>query len=148
MKGPNIIYRVSGHQYGDGGELCLEYRADNWDPAVSGAMMIESAHRLLVAEDPDTQHRAPAPSAHRTSIGQDLRSQTFRFLVTRSLLEHVGPLPCPSIQQGFVKEAQPPKKIWTAHIGRLGSETAPDWVETGLELAPASEALGLVLSKT
>ncbi|QQS13853.1 MAG: ThiF family adenylyltransferase [Rhodospirillales bacterium] len=137
--------RLSGHQYGDGGELCLEYRADNWDPAVSGAMMIESAHRLLVAEDPDTQHHAPAPSAHRTSIGQDLRSQTFRFLVTRSLLEHVGTLPCPSIQQGFVKEAQPPKKIWTAHVGRLGSETAPDWVETGLAIPGSAGEACLLL---
>jgi ubiquitin-protein ligase len=27
--------RVSGHQYGEGGELCLEYRSDNWDPSVT-----------------------------------------------------------------------------------------------------------------
>ena len=24
--------RLSSHQYGDGGELCLEYRPDNWEP--------------------------------------------------------------------------------------------------------------------
>src|SRR5437879_5857720 len=39
--------RVSGHQYGEGGELCLEYRPDNWDPSVTGAMMMVSTHRLL-----------------------------------------------------------------------------------------------------
>ena len=137
--------RLSGHQYGDGGELCLEYRADNWDPAVSGAMMIESAHRLLAAESPDTEHRAPAPSAHRTSIGQDLRGRTFRFLLTRSLLDYVITLPCPSIHQGFVREAQPPKKIWTAHVGRLGPEAAPEWVETSLSVPGAAGEACLLL---
>ncbi len=44
---PSDGRRLSGHQYGAGGELCLEYRSDNWDPAVTGAMMIESAYRLL-----------------------------------------------------------------------------------------------------
>src|SRR6266566_3384248 len=44
--------RLSEHQYGDGGELCLEYRPDNWDPTVTGAMMIESNYRLLSRERP------------------------------------------------------------------------------------------------
>ena len=48
---PMVIPRdgrqLSNHQYGSGNELCLEFRPDNWDPSVTGAMMIESAHRLL-----------------------------------------------------------------------------------------------------
>lgn len=30
--------RISGHQYGPGGELCLEYRPDNWEPSIGGAV--------------------------------------------------------------------------------------------------------------
>src|SRR5450755_310819 len=37
----------SGHQYGPGGELCLEYGPDNWHPDLTGANMVASAHRLL-----------------------------------------------------------------------------------------------------
>ena len=43
---PSVIPRdgrhLSGHQYGTGGELCLEYRPDNWDPFITGSMLIES----------------------------------------------------------------------------------------------------------
>ena len=31
---------LSGHQYGAAGELCLQYRPDNWTPEITGAMMI------------------------------------------------------------------------------------------------------------
>ncbi len=34
------------HQYGAGGELCLEYGPDNWHQDFTGADMIASAHRL------------------------------------------------------------------------------------------------------
>ena len=37
----------SSHQYGPGGELCLEYGPDNWHPEITGADMIVSAYRLL-----------------------------------------------------------------------------------------------------
>src|SRR5258707_15215254 len=58
--------RLSSHQYGVGGNLCLEYRADNWETAITRAMMIESAHPVTARErDVD----APAlPSAHYVSI--------------------------------------------------------------------------------
>ena len=53
---PSVLPRdgrhYSSHQWGSGGELCLEYRTDNWDPAVTGATMIESAYRLLSGEQP------------------------------------------------------------------------------------------------
>ena len=51
---PSVYVRdgqqISSHQYGPDGELCLEWRADNWDPRVTGAMMIESAYRLITGE--------------------------------------------------------------------------------------------------
>jgi hypothetical protein len=126
--------RLSNHQYGNGGEMCLEYRADNWDPSVTGAMMLESAYRLLSAEGPGANERAPAPSAHRTSVGQGLRGQIFRFLLTRNLLDLIGTLPSPSLHQGFAKEARAPKRIWTAYVGRLGPDSAPSWTEATLPI--------------
>jgi ubiquitin-protein ligase len=126
--------RLSNHQYGDGGEMCLEYRADNWDPAIMGAMMMESAYRLLSAERPGAIEQAAAPSAHRTSIGQDLRGQIFRFLLTRTLLDFIGTVPSPSLHQGFVKDVLAPKSIWTAYVSRLGPESAPNWIETSLPI--------------
>lgn len=81
--------RWSSHQYGAGGELCLEYGPDNWQPSITGADMLRSAHRLLVSEDPDASRVEALPSRHATTIGQDLRGMFCRLLVTRSLAEVV-----------------------------------------------------------
>lgn len=78
---------LSGHQWGPAGELCLEHRADNWTSNVTGAMMIESAYRLLSGE---ADVNAPTlPSAHNMSLGQEVRSSTSRFLLTDSASEHL-----------------------------------------------------------
>jgi len=79
--------RWSSHQYGAGGELCLEYGPDNWHPDITGSDMIESAHRLLEAEGGGSIDRQGVASRHKTTLGQDLRGQLGRFLVTRSLSE-------------------------------------------------------------
>jgi sulfur-carrier protein adenylyltransferase/sulfurtransferase len=65
--------RWSQHQYGPGGEFCLEYGPDNWHQDISGADMIESAHRLLEGEQPEPGVAAEVASRHATTIGQDLR---------------------------------------------------------------------------
>lgn len=57
--------RVSGHQYGRGGDLCLQIRPDNWRPDYTGADMIASAHALFVEEAPDDEGVViAAPSDH------------------------------------------------------------------------------------
>ena len=74
--------RLSGHQYGAGGDLCLEIRNDNWTPDVTGAMMIESAKRLLETETPGEGGEAiHAPSAHDYPATLSLRSEAARFYV-------------------------------------------------------------------
>ncbi len=79
--------RLSSHQYGTGGNLCLEYRADNWETSITGAMMIESAHRLIAGErDVDGPE---LPSAHAVSVGQSVRGSYFRFLATRQMEERL-----------------------------------------------------------
>src|SRR5580658_8319904 len=56
--------RWSLHQYGPGGELCLEFGPDNWHPDITGAQMMASAHRLLGGERPSADERAVVASRH------------------------------------------------------------------------------------
>jgi sulfur-carrier protein adenylyltransferase/sulfurtransferase len=85
--------RLSGHQWGAAGELCLEYRPDNWDPSYTGAMMMESAHRLLVGEEPAPGVAAEVASAHRTTVGQEVRRETLRFVVAPEFGSALSSLP-------------------------------------------------------
>ena len=85
--------RWSQHQYGPGGELCLEYGPDNWHQDISGAEMTESAQRLLLGEQPEPGATAEVASRHETTIGQDLRTTRSRFLITRALQEELQNLP-------------------------------------------------------
>jgi sulfur-carrier protein adenylyltransferase/sulfurtransferase len=71
--------KLSNHQYGPGGNLCLEHRADNWESTVTGAMMIESTYRLIAGE---RTIDVELPSAHHISVGQSARGAAFRFLLT------------------------------------------------------------------
>jgi molybdopterin/thiamine biosynthesis adenylyltransferase len=85
--------RWSQHQYGPGGELCLEFGPDNWHQDISGADMVESAHRLLEGEEPEPGVAAEVASRHATTLGQDLRGKISRYLVTRALDEELRKLP-------------------------------------------------------
>ena len=74
--------RLSDHQYGAGGDLCLDIRNDNWTPDIKGADMIESARRLLEIEMPgDDGEPVRAPSAHDFPAMLSLRSHQTRFYV-------------------------------------------------------------------
>lgn len=93
MTAPSVIVRfkqrVSSHQWGAGGELCLEYRPDNWEDHVTGAMMMESAHRLIANERP-AEGRGIVPSAHNITLGQSLRSANCRFLMRGALRSYLN----------------------------------------------------------
>lgn len=78
--------RWSAHQYGPGGELCLEYGPDNWHPDITGADMLVSAFRLLQGED-STSEVAAVASRHKTTLGQDVRNRFSRFVITRAAVE-------------------------------------------------------------
>lgn len=86
--------RWSEHQWGRGGSLCLEWGPDNWQPGITGAEMLESAHRLLSTENP--LGKGPSlevPSRHRTSVGQELSGKLLRFYVGGDLLSYLTELP-------------------------------------------------------
>jgi hypothetical protein len=85
--------RWSGHQFGRGGELCLEYGPDNWHQDLTGADMVASAHRLLAGEEPTPGVTTEVASRHQTTIGQDLRGRFSRFLLTRALEEELRTFP-------------------------------------------------------
>jgi molybdopterin/thiamine biosynthesis adenylyltransferase len=126
---PSIIsrdgVRLSGHQYGAKGELCLEHRPDNWSSDVTGAMMIESAYRLLSIES-DTGE--PAPSAHRTTAAQDLRGAILRFLLTREASAALA-----TINHGQAVEAEVVEHSFAGccatQLSRIGPATSPSWTE-------------------
>lgn len=87
--------RWSDHQYlGGSGELCLEWGPDNWEPGITGADLLESAHKLLSTEkgDSEDQLRVVA-SRHRESLGQSLRRETWRVAITPEFEEFISDLP-------------------------------------------------------
>ncbi|MGE4222308.1 MAG: ThiF family adenylyltransferase [Vicinamibacterales bacterium] len=80
---PQAEERWSSHQWGLGGELCLEFGPDNWRPELTGADLLQSAERLLAAEVDVCA--PPVPSRHSTTLGQDLRGAFARWIATESL---------------------------------------------------------------
>jgi sulfur-carrier protein adenylyltransferase/sulfurtransferase len=85
----NAEGRWSTHQYvGPNGVLCLEYRSDNWRPEITGAQMLESAHRLVDIENPLGENRPErpviAPSAHQLTLGQEVRNEWARWYLSES----------------------------------------------------------------
>lgn len=83
----------SSHQYGPGGELCTEIGPDNWRPEIHGAELVRSAERLLRGEQAPDASVAGVPSRHATTLGQELRAQWHRFVVTQELLAQLRTLP-------------------------------------------------------
>lgn len=122
---PKDRVRLSGHQYGAAGELCLQYRPDNWSPEITGAMMIESAYYLLSSEQETGE---PAPSEHQIFPAQRTRSAVFRFLYSRHVL--AGLL---RVEEGGVVDAEIQEHffsgVFAAQLARIGLKDAAIWVE-------------------
>nr|WP_276555702.1 ThiF family adenylyltransferase [Bradyrhizobium elkanii] len=89
------IARWSAHQFGPGGELCLEYGPDTWTANNTGRDLVESCHRLLETENPAGGDGVgdDAPSRHVESLGQSLRIRYNRFLLTRAFRALLCELP-------------------------------------------------------
>jgi molybdopterin/thiamine biosynthesis adenylyltransferase len=85
--------RWSAHQFGPGGELCLEYGPDNWVPEFTGADLIRSAHRLLSGENPAPGIADVVPSRHRDTVGQRFRGRRSRLLLTRHAERFLSDIP-------------------------------------------------------
>ncbi len=117
--------RLSDHQYGDAGELCLQFRSDNWIPEITGAMMIESAYQLLLSEQGTGE---AVPSEHRIQPAQRARGSVFRFLTSRNvfaglLMVDEGHMVDGEIQEHFYSGA------FAAQLTRIGPADEPMWIE-------------------
>jgi len=131
---PRKKKRLSAHQYADGGELCLEFRSDNWDPSITGVMMLESAHRLLTGEQPTSEVRASMPDAHQTTVGQSLRGASLRFLLTRPFQDYVARLAVGDFRSCRIEEIFAVSKGWTAFVATVGVNDDPEWRETTIPI--------------
>lgn len=127
--------RLSRHQYGASGELCLEFRPDNWEPEMTGAMMIESAHRLLAGEQAVDGESREVPDAHRTTIAQDVRSEYFRMIMSCELQQLLEALPEFSVMELELEELYQAQR-WITWPSRIGGMEQPIWSNSLKPLNP------------
>lgn len=97
--------RISSHQYGQGGDLCLQIRPDNWNPDdYTGADMIQSTYELLAEETPDDNGVVTiAPSDHNVPSVIEMRREVFRLYLsaaTQQILA-LGALDRSKVKLGF-----------------------------------------------
>lgn len=122
---PREPMHLSMHQWGWTGELCLEHRPDNWTPDITGAMMIESAHRLLSAEQVGSE---PVPSAHNISTAQNVRGSSFRFLLTTAARAAIESLPL-GAGHGIKVDEHYLAGTFVAQLKSIGEENELLWAE-------------------
>ncbi|MEP5757913.1 MAG: ThiF family adenylyltransferase [Litoreibacter sp.] len=72
--------RLSQHQYGEGGELCLQYRSDNWHPDCKSADVVRSTKALIDAT-PAHETISEVESAHPTDLASVLAAYPLRFML-------------------------------------------------------------------
>jgi len=118
--------RISDHQYGAAGELCLEHRPDNWHPNVTGADMISSTYRLLSEERPESGAIVYAHSAHVGSLGKDMRTKLCRLVLSCSDKVALNSLTEHEVTRLSLKE-RAVAKIYIANIETIGPKDTPLW---------------------
>jgi sulfur-carrier protein adenylyltransferase/sulfurtransferase len=92
--------RWSAHQFGAGGELCLEFGPDNWTPEMTGVQIIENAYKLLALENPSEGDPEIVASRHVETLGQQLRFVYMRLLVTPELVTFLESAPANTTMTG------------------------------------------------
>lgn len=76
----NDTVRLSQHQYGEGGELCLQYRPDNWHPDCKSTDVVRSAKALLDATPAD-DFLSEVESDHPSDLPSVLAGYPRRFML-------------------------------------------------------------------
>jgi hypothetical protein len=119
------------HQYVNG-DLCLEYRSDNWTPDISGAQIVESAYRLLSGENPAPGIRAAVPSAHALTEGQRLAHALSRLVLTASSAAYLVSLEPGQGGTGVARRfaLHPTQSVW-ALASMQGPDSLP-WADSDL----------------
>lgn len=123
---PKEDIRLSPHQYGSGGELCLEFRPDNWQSTYSGAMMLESAHKLIFSEQGKSTTFKPVENAHRTNIAQEARGEPFRVVIQADARLILDAIDANAITEFEYIEVMVASR-WVVHLVRIGTSATPTW---------------------
>lgn len=85
--------RLSTHQFGGSGVLCLELGPDNWHPRYGAADMLRSAAKLLAYEEVNRVVQLPIPSRHVETPGMQVRGKHIRAVVGAAARERLGAAP-------------------------------------------------------
>ncbi|MBD9596931.1 ThiF family adenylyltransferase [Ensifer sp. ENS05] len=144
---PHGERRLSEHQYGPGGELCLQWRPDNWEPAVTGAMMAESAYDLISGERPPDGRDAVVPSDHRTSLATELRFETWRLMVPEVAWAALdGRLAEMMVEISLTVTARQLNRV--AHLRAIGAQGSELWTSSQPAPTNAGTRTGYLLRTT
>lgn len=145
---PPMIYpknhkRISSHQYAEGGELCLEYRPDNWEPNLTGADMVTSCYNLLLEESSVNGKDVVAHSAHVPSLGRDLRMKSCRLLLTPADIDALNKLNKNSFEAIHLCEetsrASGNSNSYISSIKHIGEQDSIKW-KSDLVRAPGNSS--------
>ena len=131
--------RWSSHQFGAGGELCLEFGPDNWTSEMSGVQIVESAHRLLSLENPSEGEPEVVASRHEETLGQQLRTAYTRLLVTRDLAAFFETVPPNVTMTGNLLVCYHAKSS-TYVLSEVTAPTDLVWANTGIPKPLVEEA--------
>lgn len=128
--------RWSSHQFGAGGELCLEFGPDNWTPDMTGVQLLESAHRLLSLEAGDSPAVQAIPSRHVSTLGQELRGAVFRLIVTGNLLTFLDTVPLGAILSGNMlksfRKTMPDDLSVTGYVDKVTVTAEETWRDNSI----------------
>jgi molybdopterin/thiamine biosynthesis adenylyltransferase len=85
---PKEERRLSYHQYGSAGELCLELRPDTWDEqSHTGLEVIKSAYKLLSGEHGKLLGSEAVVDAHEQNPATACKGEHFRWILPFPLLD-------------------------------------------------------------
>lgn len=84
--------RLSAHQFGGSGVLCLELGPDNWHPRYGAADLLRSAAKLLAYEEVNRVVQLPIPSRHVETLGMQVRGKSTRAVLCATARERLSAL--------------------------------------------------------
>ena len=121
--------RWSKHQWPNG-ELCLEFRADNWRDTFDARDMLQSARRLLDTEATCDDAGVPLQvvSAHRVTEGQILAWHALHLVMTDTLKAELGRRGT-EVQLLDIHEVTHDNCIVLIAVGVAGSPEHERWID-------------------
>lgn len=137
--------RISIHQYGKAGELCLRHRAENWNPSVTGRSMVEDAFALISGEHPEDGSKGYVPCADLLTQGQEHMKAWARFVQPFSIAEAVPEL-APFETRPIRLLTSKSGKVFTLRIKALERDADGEWISLTQTLRSDQERDGFLIN--